>query len=694
MHRAGVDIGGTFTDTILIDDEGDTSVVKTPTTDDLVSGIAEGLSAACQKAGTTPRVIETFGHGSTVALNALIERTGAETAVVTTDGFRDVLEFREGYRPVSLLYNNCGEYEHPLIPRTHRYEATERVGPDGAVETPLDFDALDSVIDELLETDVESVAVSLLHSYQNADHERQIAERIEERAPELTVSISADVSPRIREYSRTSTTAVDAYLKPTVGTYLENLQGTLQDQGLSVPINIMKSDGGLARPMIAARRPYTQIIAGPVAGVKAAQFIGGRIGIEDLITFDMGGTSCDAALIKDGQPVFEPHRTTRGMKINGPFVNLVTVGAGGGSIAWLDDVDALRVGPRSAGANPGPVCYGKGGMRPTVTDADLVLGLLNTENFAGGDLELNEQAARASIREHVADPLGMSVTEAALSVRDIIDSKMASTLRVISVEEGRDPREFALMGFGGAGPMHACSVANEIGINTVLVPNNPGLLSALGLMVADIKHEYVRSIVEEVETLDLERLNGAVSELLKRGEDELTAEKVPSEAQRYQIAFDVMYAQQAHFLTLPLATESINPGTFELTAAQINDIADAFEAEHENRYGFVDEEMPIKIANIHVTAVGNIDDPDPSFDAIAGSVTDAVRDERPVIVNNGGTQREVNATAYDWESLPTSSSVDGPAILEMSNSTVWITPEYDAEIDANKNVIARKEGSQ
>lgn len=691
MYRVGVDIGGTFTDIILMGDKEDTWVIKTPTTDDLISGIAQGVSAACEQANATPQDIGSFGHGSTVALNALIEETGAETAVVTTEGFRDVLEFRDGARPASLLYNNCGEYEQPLVPRTHRYEVPERIDSAGAIETTLDIDVLDDVIDDLKQNNVESVAISFLHSYQNDEHERTVADRIKERAPELAVSFSADVSPRIREYSRTSTTAVDAYLKPTVSTYLDELQGTLEEQGLSVPINIMQSDGGLARPKIAAQRPYTQIIAGPVAGVKAAQFIGEQIGTENLMTFDMGGTSCDAALIKDGEPVFEPYRATRGMKINGPFINLVTVGAGGGSIAWLDAVDALRVGPRSAGANPGPVCYDRGGTQPTVTDADLILGMLGSDNFAGGNLDLNESAARESIREHVADPLGMSVEEAALSVRDIIDSKMASALRVISVEEGRDPRDFALMGFGGAGPMHACSVADEIGISTVIFPNNPGLLSALGLMVADIKHEYVRSVVQTIDELDLASLNETVSELLHRGANELAAEEVPPASRLYQISFDVMYAQQAHSLSIPLAAESVEPDAFELTDADIGDVAALFETEHEAKYGFVDENTPIKLADVHVTAVGNIDNPDPETEAATGSVTGAVSEKRPVLLTEEGTRREITATAYDWELLPVSSTVDGPAILEMSNSTVWITPDYHVEIDANKNAIARKE---
>lgn len=690
MYRVGVDIGGTFTDTILIDDN-EIVAVKTPTTDDFLSGVSEGVEAARKRVGIDAGALDVFSHGSTVALNALIEETGADTAILTTEGFRDVIEYGGGFRPESLLYDTCGEYERPLVPRRHRYEVDERITADGEVSRSLDVEDLDATIDELATDDIESVAVCLLHSYRNPEHEQQVARRIKQRAPDLTVSTSCEVSPRIREYSRMSTTTVDAYLKPTVGEYLSRLQETLEEQGLSVPITIMKSDGGLARPEIASKRPYTQMIAGPVAGVKGAQFVGEQVGINDLLTFDMGGTSCDAALIENGTPAEEVHRTTRGMKINGPFVNIITVGAGGGSIAWLDDVDALRVGPRSAGANPGPVCYGQGGTQPTVTDADLVLGILNPENFAGGEMTLDEKAARNSIETEAASPLEMDIEEASLAIREIIDNEMASALRVVSVQQGKDPRDFALVGFGGAGPMHACSVAEKMGIETVIFPNKPGLLSSLGLLVADIRHDYVRSVVQTLDDVDVDEIAATVTEMLERGIDELAAEAVPPPDREFRVLFDMMYASQAHFLRVPLPGGPVDPASFELTRDQLATVAENFEQRHKERYGFTDEQTPIEFVNVHVEAVGYLDEIELTPETSTGCAADAVRGNRSVLVDN---DNEVMATTYDWERLPPTCELEGPAIVEMSNSTIWLPPSATADVDEYKNIVATLEGAR
>ncbi|MFC7233373.1 hydantoinase/oxoprolinase family protein [Saliphagus sp. GCM10025308] len=457
MPHIGVDIGGTFTDTVLVDGDA-VHTVKTPTTEDLVCGVVAGVDATTTRAGIEPETIESFNHGSTVAVNTLIEGTGAKTAIVTSDGFRDVFEIGEAYRDASLLYDPRGEHHPPLVRRRFRFEVTERTAADGSIVTPLNEDAVADVAAALRERDVESAAVCFLHAYANPKHERRAREILADHAPEIDVSLSTDVSPEIREYTRTATTAADAYVKPAVSTYLSRLVDALGTAGVEGTINIMKSDGGLAQPTVASRRPITQVISGPVAGVKASQSVAATADLGDVITFDMGGTSADVALIKDGAPVEESRRMVRGLKINGPFVNINTVGAGGGSIAWLNDVNALKVGPRSAGARPGPACYRRGGTEPTVTDANLVLGVLNPSNFAGGEVALDVDAARESLST-VAEQLSMSVNETAVAVREVIDSKLASAIRVVTVQEGNDPREFALMAFGGAGPAHACDIA-------------------------------------------------------------------------------------------------------------------------------------------------------------------------------------------------------------------------------------------
>jgi N-methylhydantoinase A len=602
MYHVGVDTGGTFTDTVLIGDQT-VQTVKTLTTDDLIGGIVDGFEQICDRSGIEPGDVTSFNHGSTVAVNALIEKTGAKTALVTTEGFEDVLEIGEAFRDRSLLYAPCGPDEPPLVPRKHRHGVAERLTATGEVETPLDDDSLDVLLDTLDAGDFESVAVSLLHAYQNDEHERAVVDALEDRLPGLAVSRSSAVSPEIREYSRTSTTVADAYIKPTVTTYIEELEDALRERGYDDSLSIMNSSGGVAGPSVATKRPVTQILSGPVAGVQAAQFVGERMGLENVITLDMGGTSCDTTLIEGGEPVEVPHRREQGMKINGPFVNIETVGAGGGSIAWLDEVDALRVGPESAGSNPGPVCYGLGGERPTVTDADLHLGILNPENFAGGEIELDAEAASIALDEYIAGPLEMSTTEAAVAIRDVADGNMASALRVVSVKQGYDPRDFALMGFGGAGPMHSCNVAAELGVDTVVFPNNPGLLSALGLVVSDFEHEYVQSLVVSLDDADPAAIDDAREALVDEGDQELAAEGVDPADRSFDVSIDVRYTGQSNYLNVPLGADSVDQET-------LAGVADRFETLHESRFGFLDDVHPIELVNVRLTARGATENPD------------------------------------------------------------------------------------
>lgn len=683
MIRVGIDTGGTFTDAVLVDD-GDVVTAKKPTTDDLISGVLAAFEAVCDAAAVTPADVDAFSHGHTVATNALIEGSGAETALVTTEGFRDVLEAGEAYRDASLLYDPCGEVEDPLIRRRRRHEVPERLDADGTVVDPLDVNATRELAEEIAATDVESVAVCLLHAHRNAVHEREVADAFAD--VDVDLSLSADVSPEIREYPRTATTAVDAYISPTIKRYLSDLERELEARGLSVPITVMKSDGGVARPSIVAERPVTQTISGPVAATRAAQFVGAALGVDDLITLDMGGTSADTAMITDGEPLEERHREIRGLKINGPFVSVDTVGAGGGSIARVTDIDALRVGPESAGAEPGPVCYGRGGERPTVTDADLVLGLLNPENFAGGELALDADAARASIHEHVAEPLGMSVEAAAVAIRDIIDSKLASALQITTVEQGYDPREFALMGFGGAGPMHVCNVADELDIDRVLFPNNPGLTSAFGLLVTNVRHNYVRSVVETVPELDLDALAERLDAMLAQGREELSAEGVEPGDRRYRVSLDMKYAGQAHHLNVSLGSARGEGNRPTLTEATVDAVADDFETRHAERYDFTDDHNPVEVVNARVTAVGEV--PDVDLGMAAGGDSDAdPAGTREVILD---ADERVAAPFYDRATLGPGAELDGPAIVELSNSTIWLPPGWDGRVDRFANLDIRR----
>ncbi|MFB6310242.1 MAG: hydantoinase/oxoprolinase family protein [Salinirussus sp.] len=686
--RLAIDTGGTFTDGVLVHD-GSIHTVKTPTTTDLLSGIITAAEDVCEAAGIPVAAVDAVNHGSTIALNTILEQQGPRIGLITTAGFRDVLEIGEGFRDASLLYNPFGDVEDPLVPRKRRLEVPERVDADGAVIEPVDETELDAAIDRLRMADVGAVAVCTLHAYANATNEKLIAARVRDALDGVAVSASNEVSPQIREYHRLCTTVVAAYVTPVISEYLGQLETAFAERGMDGSVNVMNSDGGMARSSIAAERPVTQIISGPVAGVNAARHLGEEIGRADLITFDMGGTSCDTGLIADGEVLEESHREIRGMPVNGPFIDVNTIGAGGGSIAWLDDADALRVGPQSAGADPGPACYGRGGTRPTVTDADAVLGVLNPGNFAGGSLELDLEAAEQSLRQHVADPLDMGLTEAAIAIRDVVDSAMASAVRVVSVKKGNDPRDFSLVGFGGAGPMHACAVATELGIDEVIFPRDPGLLSAFGLTVSDVAHNYVRSVVEQTDDLDIGAVNDIMGELLQTGADELDTENIPSADQRFAVGFEMMYSGQAHQLSVPVVSDLARDQIDDtiLDRSRLETVISRFEAEHKRTYDFVDEEGTISVTNVRVTAIGEVDRPRIQTTPRESSIADARIETREVVLD---VDESVDVPCYTWDAIPAGEELPGPAIVELSNATIWIPPDVRGQLDERRNLIARR----
>ena len=674
MRRVGIDTGGTFTDLTFVGPDGDIETHKTPTTGDLRTGILTGIEQILDGVNTTLAEVDLFAHGSTVAVNALIERTGADTALVTTDGFRDRLEIGELYRPSDLLYDPTAEMVETIAPRRHRFVVDERLDPEGEVLTPLTDADVDAVVEQVDDAPVSSVAVSCLFAYRNADHEQRLAEALRERTS-CAVTRASALSAEINEYERTATAVADAYVKPQVKAYLEGLRGDLADGGLSVPPYIMKSDGGLARVGTVANRPITQLISGPIAGVIAAEYFGSRAGVENQITFDMGGTSCDTSLVVDGEPTEDATRHVEGLKIKGPFTTIETIGAGGGSIAWVDDTGSLHVGPRSAGAEPGPACYGRGGTEPTVTDANLLLGLFDPAYFAGGALDLDVAAAEAAM-EQVADPLGVSKTEAALAVREVVNSKMAGATRVVSVEQGFDPRSFTLTAFGGAGPMHAVDVHRRMDTRDVLVPNRPGLTSSLGLLLADVRHNAVQSVLETVSRLSAGMLESTFQELESDATERLTDDEIPDDDQQLVRTVDTRYEGQAHYLNLPVPS----PLDDDAVAA----IDDEFQAEHERVYGFVDENAGVEVVNARVTAVGQIETPDLTVSATdrSGPLT-AFGDETTVITAN---HEEQTVRRFRWDDIRPGDRVRGPALLVQNNSTVWIPADCEGRIDDYKNV--------
>src|SRR5499427_385835 len=524
--RIGVDIGGTFTDVALVDDaSGQIGVAKVPTTpNDLAQGVLCALDTAMHRYQVVPAEVGLLAHATTVVTNAILEETGARAALITTRGFRDVLELRRSAR--SELYDLFQDAPAVLIPRRRRFEITERIGADGAVVTPLVEDEIEQLIVDLRTARIEAIAVSLLFSFLNPEHERRLGARLNAGLPNVPVYLSSDVLPEIKEFERTSTTAVCAYVGPILAAYIEALERNTRAQRLP-PLHLMGSSGGILGAAEALTMPAMVVESGPAAGVVAAALVARQTGRLDLLSFDMGGTTAKASLIRDGQYETTPHYEVGGGSsmsrwMNGtghpirvPVIDLAEVSAGGGSIAWVDRAGGLRVGPKSAGADPGPVCYGRGGSEPTVTDCNLLLGYLDEQSLLSGDLPIDHDAAAAVVRKRLAEPLAIDVRSAAAGVIDVVNHAMAEVLKIVSVQRGHDPRDFALAAFGGAGPLHAAALASELGIAEVICPPIPGAFSALGLVGTDLRRDYVQTLYTTAATADPKALEAAFVALEK-----------------------------------------------------------------------------------------------------------------------------------------------------------------------------------
>src|SRR5215831_8828380 len=594
--RIGVDIGGTFTDVVLVDEaRGGIAVVKVPTTPrDFCRGVVDALGTALREHGVSVAEVAWLAHATTVVTNALLEGKGARTAFVTTRGMRDVLELRRSAR--ASLYDLFQDGPAVLVPRHLRLEVTERVDAQGAVVEPLALDEVDDAVDFIKRHDVEAVAVCLLYSFLNEDHERQVGARLRAALPELPLFLSCEALPEIREFERASTTAVCAYVAPILASYLGRLEAAVIGMGLPSP-HIMGSSGGVFTLDEGLRMPAMAVESGPAAGVIAAALAGRQLGLADLISFDMGGTTAKASLIEDGvvQTTAEYevgsgghvrrwlHGT--GHPIRVPVIDLAEVSAGGGSIAWIDPGGALRVGPRSAGAEPGPAAYGRGGIEATVSDADVVLGYLDREALLGGALRIDLTAAEVAVRR-VADLLGLAVPDAAARIVEIVNANMAEALRIVSIERGHDPREFALIAFGGAGPVHAAALAAELLIPEIIVPPVPGAFSALGVVASDLKRDYSRTLYADLAALDPARLAAVLVEMEAAATEMLAAAGIPSERRVLLRAADVRYRRQAYELTVPLAAGP-------MTRASLDALATNFHKKHHQTYGHANAKEPV-----------------------------------------------------------------------------------------------------
>jgi len=670
MTRIGVDVGGTFTDVVVVDDEGRLRGLKTPSTPDRPDdGVVDGLERA-REAGVDPAGVTFLGHGTTVATNAVLEGELPETALVTTEGFRDVLEI--GRQDRDDLYDLEFERPDPLVPRDRRLTVSERVGPDGEVIEPLADTDVAALAERL--PDVEAVAIATLFSFRTPDHERAIAEGLREAGhDDLSISLSSAVLPEFREYERTSTTALNAALQPVMETYLDRLSRRVGDVGVEREPAVMQSHGGLTGAEAAGETPVNTVLSGPAAGVRGASYLASAAGHDDLVTMDMGGTSTDVSLVAGGEPARTTDWEIAGYPLGVPTVDIHTIGAGGGSLARVDAGGALRVGPESAGADPGPAAYGRGGDRPTVTDAHVVLGRIHPDYPLGGDLSVDVEAAESAVERDVADPLGQSVPEAARGVLAVARANMERALRVVSVERGHDPREFALVAFGGAGPLHAPRLAEELSMPTVLVPRLAGVLSGLGLLASDVEHTYVNAVVEPLADVTVDDLADWFDALVAEGRETLAAEGIDADAMAFERALDLRYAGQSYSLTVPVDDPSENGagGTDPL-----DDAAERFHERHDAQYGHANPDEPVELVNARIRAVGEIPDVDVRS-SVTGTVADAVLGERPVGFDDG--TREV--TVYEHARLPPGAEFDGPAVVQADAATTVVHPGQSVAVD-------------
>jgi N-methylhydantoinase A len=691
-YRLGIDVGGTFTDGILINEEtGETRIAKVPSTPkDPSVGFLEVVKRILREAGIKTGDVGYLVHGTTVGTNAIIEGKLAPTGFITTEGFRDMLEIQRQIRP--SLYDLLFEKPRPLVPRYLCFGIPERLDATGNVLKPLDEQAVVAAAEQLKKERVEAIAVCYLHSFMNPAHEKRTREIVREVFPEAVVSISSEVAPEFREYFRASTTVINAGVRPIIERYLTNIENRLHDAGLVGELLIMQSSGGVLTFEAARAKPVFTVESGPAAGVIVSSYLGQVLGFDNIMSFDMGGTTAKTGLVQHGMPsitkeyeVGTAARAERGAKAAGypirtPVIDLVEIGAGGGSVAWVDPGGVLRVGPHSAGADPGPVCYGQGGSEPTITDANLVLRRLDPDHFLGGEMRLDEEAAYRAIKEKCADPLGMDVVEVALGIVEIANTAMVNALRRISVQRGHDPRDFVLVAFGGAGPMHANRLATELEIPTVLIPMSPGTTSAMGLLVTDLKHDYSTTLIQRVDKLDVEMVNRIYREMEKQGKKSLFQEGREHATIRFERQVDMRYVGQSFELVISLGDGKVEDA--------LKRMVQDFHAEHERTYGFAAPDEPVEFVTLRLTAVGTITKPKlRELPEREGDVNAARRAVRQVYFAEAGGF--VDCPSYDRYQLAAGALIEGPAIVEEMDSTTVIHPGFHAEVDRYGNLLVR-----
>jgi N-methylhydantoinase A len=691
--RVGIDVGGTFTDIVFLASDGTVltrKILSSP--DDYSRAIRAGVQAVCTQTPVAPEAVREVMHGTTVATNAILEGKGARTGLITTRGFRDVLEIRR--MRMNRLYDIYWEKPPPLVPRRWRCEVTERLDHHGDILVPLAAADVRQAVQRLTAAGVVSVAVCLLHAYANPTHEQQVAQILGTEAPQLSVSLSSRVLPEIKEYERTSTTVINAYVRPVVEGYLRALETHLQELRIQAPLLMMQSNGGLMPAAMAREMPIHIIESGPAAGVTGALQVSRRLGLSNVITLDIGGTTAKASLIENGQLTRSPeyevgggmnigHRLLKGggYTLRVPAVDIAEVGAGGGSIAWIDRGGSLQVGPQSAGADPGPACYNQGGQAPTLTDANVVLGYLSPHTLAGGSLALAADKAHRAVEERVAQPLGVDVVEAAWAIHRLADATMVRALRAVSTERGRDPRHFMLFAFGGKGPVHALGIAQALGITRVVVPPAPGLFSSLALLFSEVEHHLIQTYFHPTGDIDLRQLVEVLTRLEEQGRSVLAVEGYTGVRAHLERFADLRYAGQNSELTIPVPSGA-------LTSESLAQLQEAFAVEHDKTYGYRSDGEPVQLMGIRLVAHG---------------LSDTARlPERLHMATTAPARQASQATSrlayfgpqHGWVDTPLvqrqelgRSSAEGPLIIEEYDATTVIPPGCVAALDPWNNAL-------
>jgi N-methylhydantoinase A len=677
----GVDVGGTFTDIFVLDEAtGTAEVAKVPTTrPDQSGGFLSGISSRVEDLSTVSVVV----HGTTAGTNALLERKGAKIGVITTMGLRDVLEMRRRDRP--RTWGLRGDFT-PVVDRAQRLEVPERTLADGTIRTTVDLTAVRSAAQQLIDDGCLACAILFANSYANAENERLAVEAVRAMWPNAHVSASSEILPEIREFERFSTTALNAYLQPEVSGYLAKLETALKDGGFAGEFMIVQSNGGVMDVDTAARVPVRTALSGPAAGVIAAGYIAQAAGFPDVITGDMGGTSFDVSLIAKGQSMLSPQTSVDfGMVIRSPMIEITTIGAGGGSIAWVDKGGLLNIGPESAGSTPGPVAYGQGNTRPTVTDANVVLGRIDPDNPIGGKLDrLDVEAAKAAILEHVGKPLNLDALQAAEAILRVANSRMAGALRLVSIERGFDPKRFAFMPFGGGGALHSGAMMDEVGLARAIVPRYPGVTSAMGCVIADMRQDFVQTINAALTGIDLTNLTGFMQSHVDSGLATLDAARTHFEGRDTEFTLDMAYLGQTHTVSVPLPVVATDG---KVTPPGEDDIATAFDSAYRATYGRLLQNGTRRVINLRSAVTGRR----PRFDLSTlapkgGSVDAAFKGTRPV--HFGDSWHETRL--YSRLDLPIGAEIAGPAILEQPDTTVLIEPGLVGKVDAYGNTLIER----